>query len=275
MLPRRHIGANPAARPQHRRQSPRACVDYRHIIHALRRKPMALLNLVYREQLFPREAYRHAWDALIAKLPARNACRVMVGLLALAHDRACEAELAATLETILDAGELPDLAELRRQFMPSSLAVPIVTVTLPAAVAYDALLSTPQEWLRSLPRSKSTPRVCPCCCSNCVYPPWPGSGRSSPSAPTRRVGRPHDCSPYSPNWRLPSVAADGSSGTSPKHGCHRARPSTTSTLPPCRCSARRASWPWPPATPGSTRQQTCCCSDRQARARVTARRPSA
>jgi hypothetical protein len=27
-------------------------VDYRHVIHALRRKPMALLNLVYREQLF-------------------------------------------------------------------------------------------------------------------------------------------------------------------------------------------------------------------------------
>jgi hypothetical protein len=124
-------------------------VDYRHIIHALRRKPMALLNLVYREQLFPREAYRHAWDALIARLPARNACRSMVGLLALAHDRACEAELASELEAIAATGELPDLAELRRQFMPSSMAVPIVTVTLPAAVAYDALLSAPQEWLRS------------------------------------------------------------------------------------------------------------------------------
>src|SRR6201989_2278087 len=30
-------------------------VDYRHVIHALRRKPMALLNLVYRDQLFPRD----------------------------------------------------------------------------------------------------------------------------------------------------------------------------------------------------------------------------
>jgi hypothetical protein len=124
-------------------------VDYRHIIHALRRKPMALLNLVYREQLFPREAYRHTWDALITVLPARNACRAMVGLLALAHDRACEAELAMELAEILAAGELPDLAELRGRFMPSSMAVPIVTVTLPAAVAYDALFSAPQEWLRS------------------------------------------------------------------------------------------------------------------------------
>jgi transposase InsO family protein len=31
-------------------------VDYRHVIHALRKKPMALLNLVYRDQLFPRAA---------------------------------------------------------------------------------------------------------------------------------------------------------------------------------------------------------------------------
>jgi hypothetical protein len=32
-------------------------VDYHHVIHALRKKPMALLNLVYRDQLFPRRAY--------------------------------------------------------------------------------------------------------------------------------------------------------------------------------------------------------------------------
>jgi hypothetical protein len=32
---------------------------------ALRRKPMALLNLVYREQLFPRRAYRRAFEALL------------------------------------------------------------------------------------------------------------------------------------------------------------------------------------------------------------------
>ena len=124
-------------------------VDYRHVIHALRRKPMALLHLVYRNQLFPRDAYRHAWDRLIATQSARNACRTMVGLLALAHDRACEAELAIALEAILDAGEVPDLATLQREFMPASVTVPEVTVTIPAAMAYDALLSTPQMGLPS------------------------------------------------------------------------------------------------------------------------------
>ena len=37
-------------------------VDYHHVIHALRRKPNALLNLAYRDQLFPRDAYRRTWD---------------------------------------------------------------------------------------------------------------------------------------------------------------------------------------------------------------------
>jgi hypothetical protein len=124
-------------------------VDYRHVIHALRRKPMALLNLVYRDQLFPRDAFRHAWDRLVATQSSGNACRTMVGLLALAHDRACEAELATALDAILDAGEAPDLTALQRRFMPTSVTVPDVTVTIPAAMDYDALLSAPQMGLLS------------------------------------------------------------------------------------------------------------------------------
>ena len=122
-------------------------IDYRHVIHSLRRKPMALLNLTYRDQLFPREAFRAAWEALLEAGPPRQACRTMVGLLALAHDRACEAELASALQTILDAGDRPDLAALQRQFTPQDLAVPEVTVSMPAATAYDALLEAPQAWV--------------------------------------------------------------------------------------------------------------------------------
>ena len=42
-------------------------VDYRHVLANLRRKPRALLNLVYRDALFPRHAYRRAWEALSAR----------------------------------------------------------------------------------------------------------------------------------------------------------------------------------------------------------------
>jgi len=105
-------------------------VSYHHVIHALRRKPMALLGLVYRDQLFPREAYRQTFDALLAVQPERDACRTMVVLLALAHDRGCEAELASRLAEILQAGLLPDVAELRARFSPDPASVPHVTVEL-------------------------------------------------------------------------------------------------------------------------------------------------
>jgi hypothetical protein len=116
-------------------------VDYRHVIHALRRKPMALLNLVYRDRLFPREAYRHTFDRLVERLPERVACRTMVDLLALAHERACEAELAEILASVLMAGGIPDMAALRRRFAPDPAALPVVTVELVSLAVYDVLLS--------------------------------------------------------------------------------------------------------------------------------------
>jgi hypothetical protein len=115
-------------------------VDYRHVIHALRRKPMALLHLVYREQLFPREAYRLTFDRLLEKLPEKSACRLMVDLLALAHDRGCEAELATLLAADLAASQLPDIAALRARFAPDPASLPDVVVELTPLVAYEALL---------------------------------------------------------------------------------------------------------------------------------------
>ena len=116
-------------------------VDYRHVIHSLRRKPMALIGIVYREQLFPREAYRRMFDRLLEQLPDRVACRTMVELLALAHEQACESELADILAADLDASRLPDMAALRRRFAPDPATLPEVVVTLAALSTYDILLN--------------------------------------------------------------------------------------------------------------------------------------
>jgi transposase InsO family protein len=116
-------------------------VDYRHVIHSLRRKPMALMGLVYRDQLFPRQAYARAFEAMIRKLPARTACRTTVDLLALAHERACEADLALRLEEDLKAGRLPDLKSLRARFSPDADAVPAITVSYAPLSAYEELAS--------------------------------------------------------------------------------------------------------------------------------------
>jgi len=114
-------------------------VDYHHVIHTLRRKPMALLNLVCRDQLFPRDAYRLTFDRLLEKLPEASACRLMAALLALAHERGCEAELATLLTADLAAVQLPDIAALRARFAPDPAALPEVIVHLTPLIACEAL----------------------------------------------------------------------------------------------------------------------------------------
>jgi transposase InsO family protein len=114
-------------------------VDYRHVIHALRRKPMALLNLVYRDQLFPRDAYRHTFERLRERHSDRQACKTMVELLSLAHDRVCEAELAVLLNAHLKSNTLPELAALRAHFAPDPARLPEVCVSLGSLSAYETL----------------------------------------------------------------------------------------------------------------------------------------
>ena len=100
---------------------------------------MALLNLVYREQLFPRRAYQRAFEALLAGDSEKQACRTMVGLLALAHNRACEAELAEAIDADLDGGRLPDLDALSRRFAAVPAAIPDVTVEVTPLNLYNEL----------------------------------------------------------------------------------------------------------------------------------------
>jgi transposase InsO family protein len=114
-------------------------VDYRHVIHTLRRKPMALLNLVYRDQLFPREAYRLMFERLREKLSDRAACKLIVELLSLAHERMCEAELATLLTEHLRADQLPELAALRSRFAPDPARLPEVYVEMVALNVYESL----------------------------------------------------------------------------------------------------------------------------------------
>jgi len=123
-------------------------IDYRHIIHSLRRKPMALLNLVYRDALFPRPAYRLVWERLLIAGEAPAACKTMVALLHLAHESGHEAELAGALseqmrqdaEVGITGSFAIDLEALRAQFATSRGAMPDIIVTLPSVASYDTLL---------------------------------------------------------------------------------------------------------------------------------------
>src|SRR5436309_11971650 len=71
--------------------------------------------------------------------PARARSRPAARWLALAHERACEVELARAIDAGLDAGVLPDLASLRDRFQPDWAAIPEVAVELVPLSAYDEL----------------------------------------------------------------------------------------------------------------------------------------
>ena len=115
-------------------------IDYRHFVDTLKRKPQAFKGLAFRDDLFPRDAYRRMWEQLDLKLTQRQACQTIVALLEMAANDGVEAALAERLEILLAAGELPDIKQLRAALAPPTGVVPIVTVNIPPAVIYDRLL---------------------------------------------------------------------------------------------------------------------------------------
>ena len=101
----------------------------------------ALCNSVYRDNLFPRTEYAEAWKVLQRDLPRRDACRRMVDLLFIAHERACEAELAHLLSADLADGNLPDPDALTLRLTPRHMTLPKdVAVAHPSLDSFDALL---------------------------------------------------------------------------------------------------------------------------------------
>ena len=120
-------------------------LDYRHFIDSLKRKPQAFKGLAFRDALFPRDPYRRAWEQLEAKLPPRQACQTIVALLEMAARDGVEGALAERLDALLSAGELPDVKRLREEFAPRQVALPQVTVVIPPASRYDALLPSACE----------------------------------------------------------------------------------------------------------------------------------
>ena len=127
----------PRARPLEGQRVGR-CIDYRHLVGALKRKPGAFARWVLRDAAFPRAVYRQTWERLAAQRPEREACKTMVGLLILAAN-GHEAQLAQELEQLVELDQLPDLHALTELLAPHKGDVPQVVVTLPTLATYDAL----------------------------------------------------------------------------------------------------------------------------------------
>ena len=78
----------------------------------------------FRFRVRPTQAYKQMFDLLVARLPERQACRTMVEVLTIAHERCCESELADELAAHLRKHKLPDMAAIRARFAPDPAKMP-------------------------------------------------------------------------------------------------------------------------------------------------------
>jgi transposase len=117
-------------------------IDYRHIIHALVRKPGAFRRYVFREALFPSLEFRRAYDALLAE-GSDQADLDYVRILHLAASDGEEA-VRAVLASLLLAGATPTYEAVRAQVRGPRTpeAVPFLNITAPDLTIYDRLLGT-------------------------------------------------------------------------------------------------------------------------------------
>jgi transposase len=133
-----HGGIEVARYPRSATQQPR--IDYRHVVHSLVRKPGAFAGYRYREELFPRPVFRHAYDALRA-VEERRADARYVQLLLLAAE-AGEQPVAEAVAALLRAGDWPDPAVVEKQIRAHEPAAPQQMVAFtPELGGYDELLS--------------------------------------------------------------------------------------------------------------------------------------
>ena len=115
-----------------------ARIDYRHIIASLTRKPGAFAGYIYREELFPRPAFRQAYDQLVRAAEA-NADRHYLTLLALAAERG-EDEVAAALGVLLRAERVPWPQDVAAALGPREPTTPVLAAFTPELHSYDALI---------------------------------------------------------------------------------------------------------------------------------------
>lgn len=132
-----HGGVVVECHPRLAREEPYR-VDYRHVIHSLIRKPGAFARYVYREALYPRPSFRHAYDALVDALGGR----ADLEYLRILHLAATTLETAvdAALTRLLAAGEVPRYAQVQAAVAPERPSCPGLSLEAPDLHAYDQLL---------------------------------------------------------------------------------------------------------------------------------------
>lgn len=123
------------------RGSQKHFINYRHVIDWLVRKPGALENYRYRDDLFPTSRFRMAYDSLRERHAPSVAARQYLQILQWAA-RENEAAVDNALRTLLDAGQTVEADQVERLLFQGDPVpcVTEVTVEEPDLTCFDSLL---------------------------------------------------------------------------------------------------------------------------------------
>ncbi len=122
-----------------RAHSQEPCIDYRHVVDSLVRKPGAFARYLYREEFFPRPAFRQTYDRLEATTPGEASARYL-RILQLAAELG-EDRVAEVLGAGLRAGAVPAAAAIEAALrQPEPVRPAELPAFLPDLGIYDRLI---------------------------------------------------------------------------------------------------------------------------------------
>jgi transposase InsO family protein len=117
------------------------CVNYKHVIDALARKPQAFRYSQLRDDLLPSPDYHLIWQHVDEVLQPHDACRYIVRLLHLAASEDCEAALGRYVLQGIEQGKLPTELLCAKRFGDAEKVIPLVTGSQHPLASYDQLLT--------------------------------------------------------------------------------------------------------------------------------------
>jgi len=148
--------------PQSSKKGRARCINYRHIIEGLRRKPRAFLYCTWQRDILPNDLWRDLWQKLGERFEPDSAAKLMVEALYIAATQDKESAVETYVLNQLHAGTLT-LAALQRHFqlLADASALPPLNVQQHPLPPYDELLKTPDPTSNSNSESLRQPQPAP------------------------------------------------------------------------------------------------------------------
>jgi hypothetical protein len=118
-------------------QATRYVINYRHIIHALIKKPRAFRNCKYQNEILPSTTYQQIWKHLDLTESKDVSPKIMLRILKLAADYDCEYNLGEHVLNLVENESPIDIQIIERDFNGSNPPLPTVNCEQHELISYD------------------------------------------------------------------------------------------------------------------------------------------